>query len=149
MSFNEIMKKIRLEAGDSLRSLGEKTGINFSYIDKIERGTRPANIEILEKLIDTYPTQKKLLLREYIKEYIPNFLLEELKNNEDLITTSIKKLDAQSVFEIFFQRLNIEDRKELLKNIVDKLEFQSYKKGTIEEDKLELEIIRKEIEKLK
>lgn len=42
----------------------------------------------------------------------------------------------------------MEDRKEILKNIVDKLEFQSYKQGTIEEDKAELEIIRKEIEKL-
>ena len=40
MSFNEMMKKVRLEAGDSLRGLSDKTGINFSYIDKIERGTR-------------------------------------------------------------------------------------------------------------
>ena len=35
MSFNEMMKKVRLEAGDSLRGLSDKTGINFSYIDKI------------------------------------------------------------------------------------------------------------------
>lgn len=149
MSFNEIMKKIRLEAGDSLRGLADKTGINFSYIDKIERGTRPANLDVLEKLIGTYPTKKDILLREYIKEYIPNFLLEGLKENSDIITTTLKNLGSQSVFEIFFEKLSIEDRKELLKNIVDKLEYQSYKKGTIEEDREELEIIRKEIEKLK
>ena len=80
---------------------------------------------------------------------IPNFLLEELKENSDIVTSAIKNLDTQSVFEMFFQRLSVEDRKELLKNIVDKLEFQSYKKGTIEEDREELEVIRKEIEKLK
>ena len=88
-------------------------------------------------------------MREYINEYIPNFLLEELKENSDIVTSAIKNLDTQSVFEMFFQRLSVEDRKELLKNIVDKLEFQSYKKGTIEEDREELEVIRKEIEKLK
>ena len=149
MSFNEMMKKVRLEAGDSLRGLADKTGINFSYIDKIERGTRPANFDVLEKLIETYPNKKDILLREYINEYIPNFLLEELKENSDIVTSAIKNLDTQSVFEMFFQRLSVEDRKELLKNIVDKLEFQSYKKGTIEEDREELEVIRKEIEKLK
>ena len=149
MSFNEMMKKVRLEAGDSLRGLSDKTGINFSYIDKIERGTRPANFDVLEKLIETYPNKKDILLREYINEYIPNFLLEELKENSDIVTSAIKNLDTQSVFEMFFQRLSVEDRKELLKNIVDKLEFQSYKKGTIEEDREELEVIRKEIEKLK
>lgn len=149
MSFNEMMKKVRLEAEDSLRGLSDKTGINFSYIDKIERGTRPANFDVLEKLIETYPNKKDILLREYINEYIPNFLLEELKENSDIVTSAIKNLDTQSVFEMFFQRLSVEDRKELLKNIVDKLEFQSYKKGTIEEDREELEVIRKEIEKLK
>ena len=72
-----------------------------------------------------------------------------MKENSDIVTSAIKNLDTQSVFEMFFQRLSVEDRKELLKNIVDKLEFQSYKKGTIEEDREELEVIRKEIEKLK
>ena len=100
-------------------------------------------------MIKTYPNKKDILLREYINEYIPNFLLEELKENSDIVTSAIKNLDTQSVFEMFFQRLSVEDRKELLKNIVDKLEFQSYKKGTIEEDREELEVIRKEIEKLK
>ena len=100
-------------------------------------------------MIETYPNKKDILLREYINEYIPNFLLEELKENSDIVTSAIKNLDTQSVFEMFFQRLSVEDRKELLKNIVDKLEFQSYKKGTIEEDREELEVIRKEIEKLK
>ena len=100
-------------------------------------------------MIETYTNKKDILLREYINEYIPNFLLEELKENSDIVTSAIKNLDTQSVFEMFFQRLSVEDRKELLKNIVDKLEFQSYKKGTIEEDREELEVIRKEIEKLK
>ena len=59
-----------------------------------------------------------------------------------------KKVEKNTIFETFFEKLNVEDRKEILKNIVDKLEFQSYKQGTIEEDKAELEIIRKEIEKL-
>lgn len=149
MSFGEKLKSIRQKEGDSLRGLAEKTGITFSYIDKIEKGERPANSEILEKVVREYPLYRKELIKEYTNEYIPSFIVDELKQNDEVVTTSIKNLEPTDVFNIFFKRLGVEDRKELLNNILDKLEFRSYKAGTIEEDKEELDLIRKKIDELK
>lgn len=139
MKFGELLKKIRTEKNLSLRKLGEETDINFSFIDKVEKGLAPASENFLEKIIDYFSAEKKELVDSYIQTYISDTILEALE----------KKVESTSVFEMFFKKLNVEDRKEVLKNIVDKLEFQSYKKGTIEEDKQELELIRKEIDKLK
>ena len=51
MSFGKTFKEIRLKNNDSLRGLGEKIDISFSYIDQIEKGLRPINKDILEKFI--------------------------------------------------------------------------------------------------
>ena len=51
MKFSEVLKSVRNSHGDSLRKLSEKTGINFSYIDKVEKEIRPVNSEFLEKII--------------------------------------------------------------------------------------------------
>lgn len=139
MKFGELLKKIRTENNLSLRKLGEETEINFSFIDKVEKNLVPASENFLEKMIEYFPLHKNELVDSYTQTYISDIILENLQ----------KKVEKNSIFEMFFKKLSVEDRKEILKNIVDKLEFQSYKKGTIEEDKEELEVIRKEIEKLK
>lgn len=139
MKFGELLKKIRTENNLSLRKLGEETEINFSFIDKVEKNLAPASENFLEKMIEYFPLHKNELIDSYTQTYISDIVLENLQ----------KKVEKNLIFEMFFKKLSVEDRKELLKNIVDKLEFQSYKKGTIEEDREELEIIRKEIEKLK
>lgn len=137
--FGELLKKIRTEKGLSLRDLSAETGISFSFIGKVEKGLVPASENFLEKIIEYFPLYKDEFVSAYSKTYISDIVLENLKKN----------VEKRSIIEIFFEKLSVEDKKELLKNMVDKLEFQSYKKGTIEEDREELEIIRKEIEKLK
>lgn len=139
MRFGELLKKIRIENGLSLRELGNKAGINFSFIDKVEKELSPASENFLEKIIEFFPLNKDELVDAYTRTYLPQIVLDNLKN----------KVEKNLIIEMFFEKLSVEDKKELLKNIVDKLEFQSYKKGTIEEDRAELENIRKEIEKLK
>lgn len=47
MKFGEVLKKIRIQQGDSLRGLSGKTGIYFTYTDKIEKSEKPINVEIL------------------------------------------------------------------------------------------------------
>ncbi|MBM6690464.1 helix-turn-helix domain-containing protein [Fusobacterium mortiferum] len=138
MKFGELLREIRLKNNLSLRKLGEETEINFSFIDKVEKGLAPASENFLEKIIEYFPLNKNELVDAYTETYISDTIVEALQ----------KKVEKNTIFETFFEKLNVEDRKEILKNIVDKLEFQSYKQGTIEEDKAELEIIRKEIEKL-
>lgn len=137
--FGELLKKIRAEKGLSLRDLSAETGISFSFIGKVEKGLVPASENFLEKIVEYFPLYKDELVNAYTKTYISNIVLENLKKN----------VEKSSIIERFFEKLSVEDKKELLKSMVDKLEFQSYKKGTIEEDREELEIIRKEIEKLK
>ena len=87
MAFGEILKEIRLKNGDSLQRLAEKTEIVFTYIDKIEKGTRPINKDNLEKFIKTYPLYKKQFEKAYLDEIMPEslkgstFNMEELKVN--------------------------------------------------------------------
>ncbi len=59
MRFGKVLKKVRNEHKHSLRTLAEKTGIYFTYIDKIEKSEKPINNEILEKLVKEYPLDKK------------------------------------------------------------------------------------------
>lgn len=139
MTFGELLNKLRVEKGMSLRELAEATEINFSFISKVEKGLVPASENFLEKIIEYFPLHKNELVDAYTQTYVSDIVLENLK----------KKVEKSSIIEMFFDKLSVEDKKELLKNIVDKLEFQSYKRGTIEEDREELEVIRKEIEKLK
>ena len=83
MAFGEIFKKIRLKNNDSLRGLGEKIDISFSYIDQIEKGLRPINKDILEKFIKVYPLYKKQLEKAYLDEIMPESLKGSTFNMEE------------------------------------------------------------------
>ena len=77
MTFGKILKEIRLKNGDSLQRLAEKTEIVFTYIDKIEKGTRPINKDNLEKFIKVYPLYKK----QFEKAYLDEIMQESLKGS--------------------------------------------------------------------
>ena len=83
MSFGKTFKEIRLKNNDSLRGLGEKIDISFSYIDQIEKGLRPINKDILEKFIKVYPLYKKQLEKAYLDEIMPESLKGSTFNIEE------------------------------------------------------------------
>ena len=83
MAFGEILKEIRLKNGDSLQRLAEKTEIVFTYIDKIEKGTRPINKDNLEKFIKVYPLYKKQFEKAYLDEIMPESLKGSAFNMEE------------------------------------------------------------------
>ena len=83
MAFGEIFKEIRLKNNDSLRGLGEKIDISFSYIDQIEKGLRPINKDILEKFIKVYPLYKRQLEKAYLDEIMPESLKGSTFNMEE------------------------------------------------------------------
>jgi len=149
MAFGEVLKKIRTDKQMSLRELGKELDISFTFIDKVEKGISPASENFLEKVLNYFPLHRKELIEAYTKDYIPAVIVDELKKKDEVITQAIKNIDVEVVFKLFFEKLSVEDRKELLNNILDKFEIKSYKQGTIEEDRADLENIRKEIEKLK
>ncbi len=151
MIFGKVLKEIRTKKGDSLRKLGEKTGVVFTYIDKIEKGEKPINSEILSKLIKEYPLNKKELVEAYTKEMVPDFVVEEIKKDEkadDFISLVKVSDDLEELYNMLFKGLELTEQKEILNTIVERLEVLSYKKGQLEENKDKIEKIKETLKKL-
>lgn len=140
-SFGEILKEIRIKNGDTFRSLAEKIDISFSYIDKVEKGLRPINKEMFSNLLRVYPFDKKRLIDAYTLEVFPENAIKELKLLKDIN-------DYEYIYEFLFNNLTDIEKKNLLKNMFDRLEVELFKKGTYENNKEKLNIIKSKIDNL-
>ncbi|MEJ6467800.1 MULTISPECIES: helix-turn-helix transcriptional regulator [Fusobacterium] len=140
MKFGEVLKKIRIKNGDSLRRLGEKIDNNFSYIDKVEKGTAPISKNLFEKLIKTYPMERTELITAYCKEVLP----DEIKKKLGL---EIENDFLDDVFSMV-SNMDKESKKAIITNIIDRMEFVSLKNGSYENVKKMLEEARNKTEKL-
>lgn len=140
-SFGEILKEIRIKNGDTFRSLAEKIDISFSYIDKVEKGLRPINKEMFSNLLRVYPFDKKRLIDAYTLEVFPENAIKELKLLKDTN-------DYEYIYEFLFNNLADIEKKNLLKNMFDRLEVELFKKGTYENNKEKLNIIKSKIDNL-
>ena len=139
--FGEILKEIRIKNGDTFRSLAEKIDISFSYIDKVEKGLRPINKEMFSNLLRVYPFDKKRLIEAYTLEVFPENAIKELKLLKDTN-------DYEYIYEFLFNNLTEDEKKSLLKNMFDRLEVELFKKGTYENNKEKLNIIKSKIDNL-
>ena len=139
--FGEILKEIRIKNGDTFRSLAEKIDISFSYIDKVEKGLRPINKEMFSNLLRVYPFDKKRLIDAYTLEVFPENAIKELKLLKDTN-------DYEYIYEFLFNNLTDIEKKNLLKNMFDRLEVELFKKGTYENNKEKLNIIKSKIDNL-
>lgn len=140
-SFGEILKEVRIKNGDTFRSLAEKIDISFSYIDKVEKGLRPINKEMFSNLLRVYPFDKKRLIDAYTLEVFPENAIKELKLLKDTN-------DYEYIYEFLFNNLTDIEKKNLLKNMFDRLEVELFKKGTYENNKEKLNIIKSKIDNL-
>lgn len=141
-TFGEVLKKIRKENGDSLRTLGEKLDIVFTYVDKIEKGISPINKNILDKLMKTYPLRKSELMEAYLKEVVPE---DEATYIREIFE---KKEKADEIYEVLLSKLTKEEKKDFLNNLVEKIELKSLKNGNYESDKSQIELVKKLIKNL-
>lgn len=91
MSFGTTLKKIRLKHKDSLRSLAKKINLHFTFVDKVEKGTAPISNNFIERIIEVYPDEEKILKKEYLKENLPKVF------NKD---ESIKILEDSEVLNL-------------------------------------------------
>lgn len=139
--FGEILKEVRIKNGDTFRSLAEKIDISFSYIDKVEKGLRPINKEMFSNLLRVYPFDKKRLIEAYTLEVFPENAIKELKLLKDTN-------DYEYIYEFLFNNLTDIEKKNLLKNMFDRLEVELFKKGTYENNKEKLNIIKSKIDNL-
>lgn len=141
-TFGEVLKEIRIKNGDSFRKLADKIDIVFSYIDKVEKGQRPINKEMFSRLLKVYPLDKKKLITAYTLEVFPESSINDLR----LLFASD---DYEFIYKFLFENLTDEEKKILLKNMYDRLEVELFKKGTYEENKEKLELIKNKIANLK
>ena len=141
-TFGEVLKEIRLKNTDTMRALSEKLDIVYTYVDKIEKGIRPINKNIFEKLLNIYPLDKKKLMIAYTLEVFPKNAIQNLDLLQDLN-------DYEILYKFLFENLTDEEKKSLLKNMYDRLEVELFKKGTYENNKDKLNLIKSKIDNLK
>ena len=128
MSFGQTLKEIRTANGDSLRGLAEKSGIFFTFIDKVEKGKSVPCETMIEGLFKVYPLYKKRLSIEYCKAKLPNSILREL--NFDDITEDF----LDSILGLV-KTLDTNEQKNILNLIIEKIEYMSFKNGHYDEVK--------------
>ena len=66
MSFDvdgENLRRLRVEKALSLRALGERTGVAFDTINKLENGRRPARLVTIRTLADALDVEPKELTK--------------------------------------------------------------------------------------
>ena len=89
------IKKLRLSQGMSQEQLAEACSLSASYISCIERGTKKANLEKLEKLsnilnfiIDIYPNNTKNI--DCIDSELISFLSNCSKSEKEFLNKAIR-----------------------------------------------------------
>jgi len=80
MSFGTTLKKIRLKHKDSLRGLAKKINLHFTFVDKVEKGTAPISNNFIERIVEVYPDEEKILKKEYLKENLPKVFSKDLNS---------------------------------------------------------------------
>ncbi len=66
MSFDvdgQRLRKLRVEKALSLRALGERTGVAYDTINKLELGYRPARLTTIRKLAEALDVEPKELMK--------------------------------------------------------------------------------------
>jgi transcriptional regulator with XRE-family HTH domain len=57
------LKELRVEQALTLRALGERSGIGYDSINKLELGRRPAHASTIRKLADALGVEPKELMK--------------------------------------------------------------------------------------
>jgi transcriptional regulator with XRE-family HTH domain len=58
------LRELRVEQALTLRALGERSGVAFDTINKLELGRRPAHASTIRKLADALGVEPKELMKE-------------------------------------------------------------------------------------
>ncbi|CAM4488007.1 MAG: helix-turn-helix transcriptional regulator [Paenibacillus macerans] len=109
----EQIRKIRKLRGMTQERLAEQSGLSFSYISDVERGTRNISLESLGKIINALGVRPAQLFED-IDEITENSGNDEIRNKiEDLITLLSERQIEEVDFVLTLARefLNTIDRK--------------------------------------
>lgn len=144
MKFAEVLKKIRTEKNDTVRKLAEKAEISFSFISRVEKGTAPVSENFVKKLIKAYPDKAEELLNAYLDMKTP----VDIKKNTEIGIKLFENSNPKKLINFLLDQSTPEEIKSFLEFILLQTELRFRKNGTYEKMKNDLEMIKKEIEKL-
>lgn len=144
MSFGSVLKKIRTEKNDTVRKLAEKAGMSFSFISRVEKGTAPVSENFVKKLIKAYPDKADELLNAYLDMKTPTDIKKKVETGIELLENSSPK----KLINFLLDQATHEEIKSFLEFLLLQTELRFRKNGTYEKMKNDLELIKKEIEKL-
>ncbi|MEC3417054.1 helix-turn-helix transcriptional regulator [Bacillus thuringiensis] len=120
IDFKGIGKTLRLrrrKKGLTLETIASYVGVSFNYISELERGDKkkvPSD-EILVKLAEILSIDEKEIFEGFGK--LPNSLVQELEQNEMLLTTLYEIKNNPNLTDIDRNALYIEIRKLYLKHL--------------------------------
>lgn len=143
--FAEVLKEIRVKNGDSLRTAENKTGVVFTYIDKIEKDLRPVNKDMLDKFLKAYPESERELINAYLEDVLPESIVTKVLNDISLI---LKESTEKELINYLLYNSTQENRKSALELMMLQIEVEARKNGTYNNNKEEFEILKKKIEEL-
>lgn len=145
MNFGEVLKKIRKEKKDTVRSLAGKAGISYSFIGRVEKNSAPVSSNFVEKIAAVYKDREDELLNAYMLTKLPNTMTDKLNKNSKFL---LENGNDEILANILYSESSPQFRKYILQLLVAQRELEAKNNGTYEERKQELEVIKKEIEKL-
>jgi len=95
------IRNLRKSHKDTLISLAEKTGYDWSSLSKIERGIRYPSVDLLKRITNLYMVDPKYFFSEGFTQSEGHLLIEEdlspskLKEKYDFVVDGIKATDEE------------------------------------------------------
>jgi len=107
----------------------------------VEKGMNPPSETMIEGLLKVYPLDKKNLSKAYSEEKLPDNVLKELEF--DNITEDF----LDSILGLV-KTLDVDEQKNILNLILEKIEYMSFKSGNYDEAKGMIDEAKKKINEL-
>lgn len=128
--FNAILENLNLskEEKDKFISIWEKESSPETFVKKYE---------ILEEKVKNY--------EEILKTIPENDLVEQLKIQKNINLKLEKEKNECILYKQLFEMMSEEDKKYTLKNILRAIEYEMREQGIYQENKKEIEKLKKEI----
>lgn len=91
-TFGATIKKLREEKNLTLKDVANYLQIDISMLGKIEKNTRKANKEVIEKLAQFFEVNSKDLKIAFLSDQVIYEVLEEKEFAEDILKAAEEKV---------------------------------------------------------
>ncbi len=96
-SFGELLRSLREEAGQTLKTVAENLVMDTSLLAKIERNERQPTKQIISQVANYFKVDKKKLQSEFLSDQIAYKILDEEANIEILKVAEEKVLYLKTI----------------------------------------------------